>query len=145
MAGLAIAVALVPPVCVFGLLLSDNYWQQAYGAGLLFATNLLGILVGAMTVMGILEPSYRRKLIASRLGITSLILTALLVIPLGGSFFNLVERSRQEVAREKVAQDIRRSLANETITLGRDSELVSVRIDWTTNPPVVRAQVRVTN
>ena len=41
LAGLAIAVALVPPMCVVGLLL--------------FATNLLGIMVGAMAALGILE------------------------------------------------------------------------------------------
>jgi uncharacterized hydrophobic protein (TIGR00271 family) len=55
LAGLAIAVALVPPMCVVGLLLAAAQWQQAYGAMLLFATNLLGIMVGAMAALGILE------------------------------------------------------------------------------------------
>jgi uncharacterized hydrophobic protein (TIGR00271 family) len=55
LAGLAIAVALVPPMCVVGLLLAAAQWQQAYGAMLLFATNLLGIMVGAMATLGILE------------------------------------------------------------------------------------------
>ena len=65
LAGLAIAVALVPPVCVVGLLLSNRLWQEAYGASLLFTTNLLGILVGAMGVLGTLEPVYRQRLVRS--------------------------------------------------------------------------------
>ena len=37
--GTAIAVALVPPVCVLGLLLSAGEWQAASGAGLLVVTQ----------------------------------------------------------------------------------------------------------
>jgi uncharacterized membrane protein len=145
LAGLAIAVALVPPVCVVGLLLSERFWEAAWGASLLFATNLLGILVGAMAVLGILEEGYRQRLLRSRLSLTSLGLTALLVIPLGGSFLSLVQLSRHEAALHQVEQAIRRSLASETISLGRDSQLMGVEIDWSRNPPLIRANLRVTN
>jgi uncharacterized hydrophobic protein (TIGR00271 family) len=145
LAGLAIAVALVPPVCVVGLLLSNGQWDQARGAFLLFATNLLGILVGAMGVLGTLEPVYRQRLVRSRLGLTSIVLTALLVIPLGVSFGSLIQRSRQEVALQQVEQTIRESLRRETITLGKDSQLVGVSIDWSENPYLIRASVRVTD
>ena len=142
LAGLAIAVALVPPVCVVGLLLAADMRERAYGATLLFTTNLLGIMVGAMTVLGIVESAFRQRLVRSRLGITSLLLTALLVIPLGGSFLSLLQRSRPEVALQQVEEAIRQSLKNETITLGRDSDLQEVRISWGPNPPLVRASVR---
>ena len=66
LAGLAIAVALVPPMCVVGILLASSFWQQAYGALLLFATNLLGIMVGAMAALGVLERAYRGRLFHSR-------------------------------------------------------------------------------
>jgi len=145
LAGLAIAVALVPPVCVVGLLLSERFWEAAWGAGLLFATNLLGILVGAMAVLGILEAGYRQRLLRSRLSLTSLVLTALLLIPLGGSFISLVQRSRHEASLHQVEEAIRRSLATETISLGKDSQLMGVEIDWSRNPPLIRASVRVTN
>jgi uncharacterized membrane protein len=145
LAGLAIAVALVPPVCVVGLLLSERFWHEAAGAGLLFATNLLGILVGAMAVLGTLESAYRDRLLRSRLSLTSLVLTALLLIPLGGSFLSLLQGSRHEAAVQEVEQAIRRSLGNETISLGRDSQLVGVQIDWSRNPPLIRANLRVTN
>ena len=146
--GLAIAVALVPPMCVVGLLLAAAQWQQAYGAMLLFATNLLGIMVGAMAALGILEGgAYRYRLLHSRLGLTSLALTALLVIPLGSSFFRLLERSRREVAAQRLETLIEQKLRANTITLGSDPaiDLIGISIDWLKNPPLIRARVRVTD
>jgi uncharacterized membrane protein len=145
LAGLAIAVALVPPVCVMGLLLSNRQVDEAIGASLLFTTNLLGILVGAMAVLGTLEPAYRQRLVRSRLGLTSLLLTALLVVPLGGSFLSLVQSSRLEVARQQVEETIRQSLSRETLTLGKDSQLEDVSVDWDQNPYLILARVRVTD
>jgi uncharacterized membrane protein len=47
--GVAVAIALVPPLSVVGLMISQNDWSQALGALLLFATNLVAILlVGAI-------------------------------------------------------------------------------------------------
>jgi uncharacterized hydrophobic protein (TIGR00271 family) len=147
LAGLAIAVALVPPMCVVGLLLASSQWQQAYGALLLFATNLLGIMVGAMAALGILEGSYRHRLLHSRLGLTSMALTALLVIPLGSSFFRLLDRSRKEVAAQRLETVIEQQLRSDTFTLGRDPaiDLIGTSIDWQRNPPGIRARVRVTD
>ncbi|MCP9929088.1 DUF389 domain-containing protein [Cyanobium sp. CH-040] len=145
MAGLAIAVALVPPVCVAGLLLSAGRWQESYGAALLFLTNLLGILTGAMVTLNLLERPFRGRLLRSRLGLTSLALTAMLVIPLGGSLLNLMGVSRRQVQAQRIEDLILSSLRNETITLGRDSELESVRVDWEQNPPVVTARVSVSD
>jgi uncharacterized hydrophobic protein (TIGR00271 family) len=147
LAGLAIAVALVPPMCVVGLLLASANWPQAYGALLLFTTNLLGIMVGAMAALGILEGSYRHRLLHSRLGLTSMALTALLVIPLGTSFFRLLDRSRKEVEAQRLETLIKHQVRTKTITLGADPaiELIGISIDWQRNPPLIRARVRVTN
>jgi len=147
LAGLAIAVALVPPMCVVGILLASSYWMQAYGALLLFATNLLGIMVGAMASLGTLEKVYRHRLFHSRLGLTSVALTALLVIPLGSSFFRLVNQSRQENKAQQLEATIEQRLRSSTITLGGDPaiDLVGLSIDWQRNPPLVRARVRVTD
>ena len=147
LAGLAIAVALVPPMCVVGSLLASAYWTQAYGALLLFATNLLGIMVGAMAALGTLERVYRRRLFHSRLGLTSVALTALLVIPLGSSFFRLVNQTRQENKAQQLEATIEQRLRSSTITLGRDPaiDLVGLSIDWQQNPPLIRARVRVTD
>lgn len=147
LAGLAIAVALVPPMCVVGILLSASFWMQAYGALLLFTTNLLGIMVGAMAALGTLEKVYRRRLFHSRLGLTSVALTALLVIPLGRSFSSLLQRSRQETKAQQLEVAIEQQLRSSTITLGSDPaiDLVGLSIDWNQNPPLIRARVRVTD
>jgi len=49
-AGTAIAVALMPPVCVVGLGLSQGNWILSRGATLLYVTNLLGIALACMVV-----------------------------------------------------------------------------------------------
>ena len=95
LAGTAIAVALVPPVCVMGLLLSHAYWEDALGAGLLFATNLLGILTGGLVLMACRDSYFRQELKRSHLGAASFALTGLLLIPLGSSFINLLGQARQ--------------------------------------------------
>ncbi len=147
LAGLAIAVALVPPMCVVGILLASSHWAQAYGALLLFTTNLLGIMVGAMAALATLERVYRGRLLHSRLGLTSLALTALLVIPLGTSFFRLLERSRLETKAEQLETAIEHQLRSSTITLGGDPDIdmIGITIDWRQNPPLIRARVRVTD
>jgi uncharacterized membrane protein len=145
LAGLAIAVALMPPVCVVGLCLSAGAWAKAYGASLLFLTNLLGILSGAMVALSLLERPFRTRLLRSRLGLTSLGLTALLVMPLGGSFFNLLARSRRQAEARRIEELVAQSLRKETITLGRDSDLESVRIVWDASPPLIVARVNVSD
>ncbi|MEB3360971.1 MAG: DUF389 domain-containing protein [Synechococcaceae cyanobacterium] len=143
LAGLAIAVALVPPMCVVGLSLSAGQWREAGGALLLFLTNLLGILSGAMVALALLERPLRGRLLQSRLGLTSLALTALLVVPLGGSFFSLLARSRHQAAERRITELVQQSLSNETITLGRDSKLEDVRIRWDQDPPLIVARATV--
>jgi uncharacterized hydrophobic protein (TIGR00271 family) len=145
LAGTAIAVALVPPVCAFGLLLAKAQWSDALGAALLFAANLLGILSGALVTLAVCQPELRVNLWRSRLGLVSLLLTALLLIPLSGSFLSLMAQARRAAALEQIEQAITSSLKNRTLTLGKDSELINVRIDWSQNPPLIRAAVRVTN
>ncbi len=145
LAGTAISVALVPPVCAFGLLLAEAQWSDALGAALLFAANLLGILSGALITLAISQPEFRVNLWRSRLGLVSLLLTALLLIPLSGSFVSLMAQARRAAALVEIEKAITASLKNRTLTLGKDSELVTVRIDWSQNPPLIRASVRVTN
>ena len=145
LAGTAIAVALVPPVCVLGLLLATRQWQGAWGAGLLFAANLLGILSGGLCMLAATEPRLRVRLWRSRLGLVSLGLTALLLVPLTSSFLRLMAQARQATALRLVESAIARNLRSRTLTLGKDSELTGISIDWEQNPPLIRATVRGSN
>ena len=142
---LDLGVALVPPVCAFGLLSSKTLWGDALGAALLFAANLLGILSGSLIALAICLPELRMNLWRSRLGLVSLLLTALLLIPLSGSFLSLIAQARRTASLQAIQQVITSSLRDRTITLGKDAELVNVTIDWAQNPPLIRAAVRVTN
>lgn len=143
LAGTAIAVALVPPVCTSGLLAANGQWGLAGGAALLFVTNLLGILSGGLITLALCRPELSQGLRHRRLSLASLGLTALLLIPLSGSFVNLIRQARKTAALHQVEQAIDASLRNETITLGRNADLVGIRIDWNQNPPLIRALVQV--
>lgn len=54
LAGVAIAISLVPPLCVVGLSMQAGYSEEAHGAMLLFATNFLSILLAGGAVLAIL-------------------------------------------------------------------------------------------
>ncbi len=154
LAGTAIAVALVPPVCVMGLLLSHQQWTEASGAGLLFTTNLLGILTGGLVLMVWKDSEFRHVLRRSRLSVASFTLTGLLLIPLGDSFIRLLNQANRENRRAMIEETVRKFLVNETLTFG-DPALVDVEqvdIDWRKNKNgkneqegTIRVVVRVTD
>ena len=145
LAGTAIAVALVPPICVMGLLLSHAHWEEALGAGLLFATNLLGILTGGLVLMACKDSYFRQELKRSHLGAANFALTGLLLIPLGSSFITLLGQANKENTRDSVERTIEQFLTRETLTFGdkKQVDMEKVDIDWDQNPPVVRVIVRV--
>ncbi len=145
MAGTAIAVALVPPICVMGLLLSHQRWSEASGAGLLFTTNLLGILTGGLVLMAWKDRQFRYELRRSHLSAASFFLTGLLLIPLGSSFINLLGKAREDNTRDLVRSTIKRFLTRETLTFGDPDSVDVERVDiaWDQNPPLIRVVVRV--
>jgi uncharacterized hydrophobic protein (TIGR00271 family) len=143
LAGTAIAVALVPPVCTSGLLIASGAWGLAQGAALLFVTNLLGILSGGLVTLALSRPELAVGWRQRRLTLASLGLTALLLVPLSSSSLRLIAQARKVAAQQQVEQAISTSLRNETLTLGKNADLVGIRIDWEQQPPLIRAMVRV--
>jgi len=92
LAGVAIAVALVPPLSVGGIGLGWGDWTMARGALLLFTTNLVGIALAAsltFLVLGFAPFKLARK----GLSIT-VVMMVLIAVPLGFAFHDLVEQSR---------------------------------------------------
>jgi uncharacterized hydrophobic protein (TIGR00271 family) len=53
--GVAISIALVPPLCVVGISLGNGVWVDAWGAFLLFLTNCLSILLAGGAVFALLR------------------------------------------------------------------------------------------
>lgn len=86
--GAAIAISLVPPLCVVGIGLAEREWSAVGGAMLLFVTNLLSILLAGSVVLALLglskaavkqlEPHARRKAY-----LFVAVAVILVVIPLG--------------------------------------------------------------
>ncbi len=91
LAGVAIAVALVPPLSVTGIGLGLGNIEVIYGSFLLFITNLVGITLSAALTFIVLgfAPIKRAK---KGIFYTS-ILTGLITIPLFLSFMQVVEKN----------------------------------------------------
>lgn len=132
LAGTAIAVALMPPICVIGLGLSQANLALTMGATVLYLTNLLGITLACMVTFLITGCTRLHR--ARKPLIWTIILTTIITIPLGVSFFQLTRQTRLEAS-------LRRALLNKTITFQR-LVLIKSDVNWLTNPPQVRLNVR---
>jgi uncharacterized hydrophobic protein (TIGR00271 family) len=132
LAGTAIAVALMPPICVIGLGLAQANGSLSLGATLLYLTNLLGITLSCMLVF--LLAGYTSIRHAHKALLWTLAFTAVLIIPLGVSFTRLVQQAHLEAS-------LRRALLSRTVTFQR-LELLGSETNWLANPPEVRLNVR---
>jgi uncharacterized membrane protein len=139
--GAAIAVALMPPLCVVGIGLALRNWELAYGAALLFATNLTGIALACASVFA--ANGYATHHARGGL-ITTGVLVVIIAVPLGFATARLLEQSRLEAS-------LRNALIEDTQTFRR-VKLVSTSVDWLSHPirvdllvqaqdPVTRTQV----
>lgn len=131
LAGTAIAVALMPPVCVIGLGLSRADGALSQGAMLLYITNLLGITLSCMLVFLITGYAPLTKA-RGPLGAT-LVCISMLGIPLGASYFALIRQDRLEAS-------IRRALVENTETF-KTVSLQNIQANWSTSPPEITLQV----
>jgi len=101
--GVAIAVALVPPLSVVGIALEAGRLQAAGGAFLLFATNLVSIIVASTVVFVLVGFSPVGKILGSRRAIADLmsmvaIAAILIMVPLGLSGRRVIEDSTRSGA-----------------------------------------------
>ena len=89
LAGVAIAVALVPPIAVAGIGLGWGDWHMFSTAFLLFITNLVGIVFAAALVFAIL--GFSPLHIAKKGIIIWLIIVTIVAIPLSSAFSKMKE------------------------------------------------------
>jgi uncharacterized hydrophobic protein (TIGR00271 family) len=100
LAGVAIAVALIPPLAVAAIGLAWLDWQIGLGALLLLVTNLAGIvLAGSFTFMLLGFSPFK---LATRGMLISLLVVLLLSIPLALSFGQMVQVHRFTRDMEKM-------------------------------------------
>ena len=103
--GVAIAVALVPPLCVVGICIAIRDPHLAQGAFILFLTNLFGIILSAMTVF--LCHSYGDWKKSFLVFLTLLLTTFVIGFPLNSSFRKMIAENKIRDALHK--SDIRYS------------------------------------
>ena len=121
LAGVAIAVALVPPIAVAGIGLGWGDWSMFSMALLLFITNLVGIVLSASFTFAIL--GFSPLHLAKKGILTWMIIVTIVSIPLYSSFVKM---------EEKVA--IQTTLSNIEFSIGRHAiKLTNIEI-WHRQP-----------
>lgn len=95
MGGVAIAISLVPPLCVVGIALSVGQWADAWGAMLLFLTNFLAILFAGglvFLISGLGRVATTKEEVIVRRRAFALIIAAgvLITIPLSVTSYNVL-------------------------------------------------------
>jgi len=120
--GVAIATALMPPLCTVGVGIAMGRWDVAGGAFLLFITNAVTIAFAAMLVFSAVGFTVKKEegRVVPRALVVTAIFTAILLIPLtwlSVQFFRDASDNRtvNEVVTEEVAR-FDAELANLTIT-----------------------------
>ena len=128
--GVAISVALVPPLCVVGIGLATSDFKFSIGAFMLFLTNLVGIIISADIIF--LWQSYGswRKAIGS---LSILILSMIIIsLPLNLSFQEMIAENRVRHAiseyRRIFSTDIKGYITSIKVDLQDDELLVEIGI-----------------
>ena len=105
--GVAISVALVPPLCVVGYGLGSSEFAIGLGALILFLTNLVGIvLVGAVIflLLGFRPTQAERGTQVRQAALVAVVGLALLVVPLGLT-------TRRELREQRIQDQLERTIA----------------------------------
>lgn len=131
LAGVAIAVALVPPLSVVGFGLALRQQELWQGASLLYLTNLVGITIAGSLVFFVM--GYAPLKVAKQGLIISSAALALLVVPLGFAMNDIILENR-------LRAEIKQILKEKTYTF-RDVNLRELELKRYRTPLVVRATV----
>jgi uncharacterized hydrophobic protein (TIGR00271 family) len=138
--GVAVAVALVPPLAATGILLEADRLVLAEGSGLLFLTNLLAIIVSALIVFlatGVI-PTIRLCFQSSRIAMTTIgivLATVMVAIPLTTRSLDAATSSKLE---NEIAVTIDEWLEDrqlEVTNLDVDGARVNVELTGLEEPP----------
>jgi uncharacterized hydrophobic protein (TIGR00271 family) len=125
--GVAIAVALVPPLSVIGIGVALLDFEVFWGSTLLFVTNLTGIIFSGILVF--LWQRYGTLQRAQGGIVVSALMMVIIGIPLAFSLNNLLVKSN---SREQVTRLIR-----DELSLSEKAELQAVRLEQTNDRLVV--------
>lgn len=140
--GVAVAIALVPPLAVVGLMISQNNWSAASGAILLFVTNLVAIiLVGAGVfiltgVVPLLQLAQNSRWVKLSLGMVGVLAISVIAI-LGASADDFRRQTADTAAAERIAQDWLGDSELQLIDTVLSSEELVITLEGAEQPPPV--------
>ncbi|MBX3169084.1 MAG: DUF389 domain-containing protein [Candidatus Eremiobacteraeota bacterium] len=123
-AGVAIAVTLVPPLCTAGLCLGGGLYSEAFGAVMLFLANFVAIQLASAVVFTLAGLSQWAELRRNPSLVRALALNLLL---LGGTAWFL-ERQLRQLMQERYAQRVTREVVNQALANLPGARLESTRL-----------------
>ena len=138
--GVAIAIALVPPLAVVGISLSQAQWHDAWGAMLLFLTNFLAILLvggGTLALLGLSAASAQELHVkARRKAFTYIVIGTLLVaIPLALTSYRVSKESLIEYQTRQLAKTWLSQSTFDITRIETHGNQVELTISGSGNPP----------
>ncbi len=133
-AGVAIATALVPPLCSIGISMAYGNFGNAQGAGVLFVTNLVAIIIGAAATFRLLGVSPQRKDLIQRQWVFRMVFVLALAVivlafPLEHALQRSIDRGKPQprtfpltkAVEESLAEHVSKSPRIELVSTGRPS------------------------
>ena len=121
--GVAIAAALVPPLCVVGYGIGSSQLNYASGATLLFATNLVAIILSAAVVflaLGFYPRNVGRRELWQRLRIPLISLAIISIVLLVATVATIREANRTTAVAEILETEMARNSASvQTLDINR--------------------------
>jgi uncharacterized hydrophobic protein (TIGR00271 family) len=134
MGGVAIAISLVPPLCVVGISISQGNWAAAAGSLLLFLTNLFAILLAGGIVffwlgLGRLPLAEEQTRIRRRSFTVIAIGTLIIAIPLTLSAYRSVVDSIADNKATTIVQSWLEGTPNQVLGVNVDDRQVSVSVE----------------
>lgn len=111
--GVAIATALMPPLCTAGYGLANGNWEFFFGAFYLYSINCVFIAFAAILIIWVLNPSHKSFVDERTETRVSRVLTAVVVVTMLPSIYLAVKLVKEEVFSSKARVFISKELTFE--------------------------------
>lgn len=111
--GVAIATALMPPLCTAGYGLANGNWEFFFGAFYLYSINCVFIAFAAVLIVWVLNPSHKVFVDEKTETRVSRVLTAVVILTMLPSIYLAVKLVKEEVFNSKAKEFINKELTFE--------------------------------
>lgn len=137
--GVAIAISLVPPMCVVGITAAEGEWSMAWGALILFATNVIAMVTAGIVVFGLAQYGKDREALVdiNRRRVLGVVVGALIVlaIPLGTQTWQYIQSTNIQQNAVKATERWVSGTRWQVMDVNVQGSEVDVRIIGTGQPP----------